>query len=104
MCHPFLQARWFDTLSADEKSKAQVLFQYVYEQYKKEVLSVTGEDPPKASTKGGKPRGFLLKVAQLALVLGVEFTPAPALSEVECWERFEGGKGEEDDPLTWWKV
>ncbi|KAJ7178861.1 hypothetical protein C8R43DRAFT_871631 [Mycena crocata] len=101
MLHPYLGYSWFKKMGPERANNAKVLFEFVFESYKKThaTLPVQTKKTPLAKTSSS----FLDDVSMLDVE---EDDSAPQESEFErfyvaCRTR---GRGEPNNPLAWWKV
>ena len=104
VCHPTLRAHWFSKLGADEKAKADALFEHVYREYNEKIPRAA--DVPVQPTPATESSSFLDVLASVPDIPEAATTEVVDLkaSELARWHRFEGGKGDPYHPLVWWKV
>jgi len=103
--------------TSNEVEKAKILLWHVAKTYLPEVSgSSSAPKDTESSATSQKPQGSLSRQPSLlskALAfkpqddnndIVTQPTPQAMLdSEIDRWHKFEGGKGNEDAPLMWWK-
>ncbi|KAA1473697.1 hypothetical protein DENSPDRAFT_756256, partial [Dentipellis sp. KUC8613] len=109
--HPHFRTAWFQRQSADASAQAEVLLEHVAEVYHHERQVSVPRNDGSAANSVPKPAdneadNWLLSVCSF----DVPLAPTPA-DESQAWKdevrryiKFEGGRGELQDPLGWWKV
>ncbi|TFY61097.1 hypothetical protein EVJ58_g4726 [Rhodofomes roseus] len=99
-CHPALRLSWFNCLAPQHQVKAISTFKKVYTKY--EASTPTAQDVPLRPVAAAKS-GSLMSRLSSNVELGSADQP-PVLSELQRWQAGEGGKGDPDFPLVWWKA
>ncbi|TFY70017.1 hypothetical protein EVJ58_g118 [Rhodofomes roseus] len=95
-----LRLSWFSCLAPQHQVKATSTFKKVYAKY--EASTPTAQDVPLRPVAAAKS-GSLMSRLSSNVELGSADQP-PALSELQRWQAGEGGKGDADFPLVWWKA
>ncbi|KAJ7660882.1 hypothetical protein DFH06DRAFT_988730, partial [Mycena polygramma] len=102
MLHPYLGLPWFKKIGegSDRADKAKILFEFVYDTYKK---THDRRQTRSAPAQPKKTSSFLDDVCMIDIA---DEAPLPQQSELE---RFyiaarTYGRGAPNDPLAWWKV
>ena len=99
-CHPALRLAWFTCLKDEQRTYAIDTFKRVYDRY--EAALPASMDAPLQSVTA-EHSGSL--IAQLSSSVEIEMVDRSlSLSELQRWKAGEGGKGNPDFPLVWWKV
>jgi hypothetical protein len=119
--HPFFRAEWFKhTVSQDlqgspkaaaEKlavEKAETLFIYVAQEYYNNLVSDDCELPETSLPKDGSSStgNWLAGVCDVEIiaVLPTERSEDNMMDEIRQYFKFEGGQGDINNPLPWYKV
>ncbi|KAI1782569.1 hypothetical protein LXA43DRAFT_905418 [Ganoderma leucocontextum] len=96
--HPSLRLDWLRNLGSDFVMHARVLFEHVYAKYAEAAAPPAPEPAPVAIKANAS---FLSSVCA---VQPPENSASEERTEVEKYFAFEGGKGEYNAPLDWWRV
>jgi hypothetical protein len=111
--HPSLRTEWFRKMGDNMATRAEVLFRHVAETYH---ANLTAESTTAEATVGGKPQqapsqgdnSWLHDICDVDVpdvTSDSQKSAAEKLQdEIRRYLRFEGGKGEINNPLLWWKV
>ncbi|KAG6839502.1 hypothetical protein C0991_002004, partial [Blastosporella zonata] len=113
--HPSLHAEWFkrtETLEAAQKdavAKATTLFTALATVYDAERLSMQSESPTQQAVPAGTgASGLRYQYLEMLCDMDVD-VPASSVSredinsEIQQYLKFEGGRGDLQSPLEWWK-
>ncbi|KAI5884962.1 uncharacterized protein SCHCODRAFT_02521539 [Schizophyllum commune H4-8] len=100
--HPSLRAEWFRNLGEDVYQQTAALLHHVYDVYATEHAPASAQPPPPPDAAQDEIDDFLASISAC---------PAPPpvqrpkqRSEVERWLAGDGGPGDRQSPLAWWKV
>jgi hypothetical protein len=111
--HPSLGIAWFRKIDKERESeslnatRAEVLFEHVYESYQKIHANNEESHQPKVVVPASRPGTFgsFLDDICMANVEDVSGPVAPPESELKrFWDAFKNYKGDCNAPLAWWKV
>ncbi|KAF7363114.1 Dimer-Tnp-hAT domain-containing protein [Mycena venus] len=107
MLHPALGLAWFQKISPERAEHARILFEFVFDTYKRTADAKVQSSPP--ATQPSKltqpPRSFLHTVCMVDVALPVN----KVLPLEPEFKRFYDaavtyGSGKLDAPLAWWKI
>lgn len=99
-CHPALCLSWFSCLQDEHKTRAITVFEKVYARYK--ATMPAPEDVPPRPTAAEKSGSLM---SRLSSAVEIETRDISLVqSEMQRWWAGQGGKGDPDFPLIWWKV
>ncbi|KAI0308621.1 hypothetical protein OF83DRAFT_1073214, partial [Amylostereum chailletii] len=104
VCHPYLFTDWFHKLGPDAYKNAVTIFEHVYKEYKK-TTPVIPDVPSKQPEQEEDADDILFE--DIVSTSTPELLNAPTTntpSETAHWKSNEGGHGNRNYPLTWWKV
>ena len=110
MLHPLLRTRWFRKVG--NESAAEALFKHAYEDYAAAAAAPDSNDRevPKAAPEPEKLDGLEsichvdFSSPQTGAASGSSSAGRALSDELDRYLAGEGGPGELDDPLSWWKV
>ncbi|KAF5313557.1 hypothetical protein D9758_018924 [Tetrapyrgos nigripes] len=105
-CHPAMRLNWFGPPDSDEYERASTIFQHIYEEY-----SQSTHPPTSGLTSPSKPNNRNLpsntSFLQSCLTLGSSFDDLGSgtltASEYDRYTRGDGGAGDIEKLLGWWK-
>ncbi|TRM56363.1 hypothetical protein BD626DRAFT_414065 [Schizophyllum amplum] len=98
--HPGLRANWFKNLSTDDYNGACTLFRHVFDEYARDHVPATAPLP--SDVLVDDDYSFLATVGALPDPIASE--RASSRSEADRWLAGEGGAGNLNFPLMWYKV
>ena len=103
--HPSLRLRWFTSkTSTEQTTNGCIIFEHVYNEYKANMPVETPSEAPPVRTSSNS--SFALDILDEVCMVG-EFDTTSRTSEKSALQRFydfEGGVGDRDHPLQWYKV
>ncbi|KZT32444.1 hypothetical protein SISSUDRAFT_994026, partial [Sistotremastrum suecicum HHB10207 ss-3] len=102
--HPYYRLRWLR--KENLHVKAEIIFRHVYQVYKEEhTASVNKNAAPSASSVSTVHTSQSKNALQNFMGLDKEDAVTETVrDELEEYLGFQGGGGEESDPLGWWKL
>ncbi|KAF5372244.1 hypothetical protein D9758_004983 [Tetrapyrgos nigripes] len=110
-CHPAFRLRWFGPAHSDEYVRAHAIFETAYQTYASMVPSgPSGTSLQKPSRDLPANKSFLLGLTKTTSLVSIEpgheKTPPPAAPQQSEFDRYisnEGGEGDIEKPLDWWR-
>ena len=111
-CHPALRLRWFGPPNSIDYQRAKTLFDHIFNEYAQRIPSGSnGTSPVKARKEVPTNSDFLQSLMEddepLDFTGSTRYsTPegVPVQNEMDRYLAGDGGRGDPQIPLAWWKV